>query len=74
MSFEVTEAGAEFARGGLPDERRGNGIEAIVELRCAHAKRAQVVADHRYVVQPVRDLAPRPNAGSVRGPEELVGH
>ena len=60
--FEVTKTLAKFARSWHPDQRSGHRVEAIVELRCAYAKGAQVVADHSYVIQPICDFAPGPNA------------
>src|SRR3977135_2180411 len=62
MTLEIPKAETEFSGSRCPDERSRNGVEAVVELRCAYTQRAQVVPDHSDVVQPVRDLAPGPNA------------
>src|SRR4030081_1455040 len=62
MRLEVSKADTEFPGRWCPDERSRNCVEAVVELRCAYTQRAQVVPDHSDVVQPVRDLAPGPNA------------
>src|SRR5712671_1588064 len=71
MMFKIAEAKAEFV--GRPHQRRRESAEVVVKLRSAHSKRAQVVADHGDVVQSVGNLAPGPNAGSVRWTKEFVG-
>src|SRR3981189_3992264 len=47
MTLEIPKADTEFSGRWCPDERSRNGVEAVVELRCAYTQRAQVVPDHR---------------------------
>ncbi len=56
-----------------PLEHEGLRVELVVQLRCADAKRAEVVGEHRHVLDLGLAFALQPEAGSVRSPEELVG-
>src|SRR5215469_3907156 len=63
--LEVPVAASELTRGGLPDQRRGDGVEVVVELRRADSEGAEVVADHRLVAQLVGDIALDPEPARV---------
>ena len=65
---------AELAGRRQPLDRVGLRVHPVVELRCAHAERAQVVADHRHVLDLGVELAFEPDAGGVGPTEELVGN
>ncbi len=65
---------AELAGRRQPYDREGLRIHLVVELRRAHAERAQVVGEHRHVLDLGMELAFEPDAGGVRPPEELVGN
>ena len=64
---------AELAGRGQPLDRVGLRVHPVVELRRADAERAQVVGEHRHVLDLGLELAFEPDAGGVRAPEELVG-
>ncbi len=65
---------AELAGRRQPLDRVGLRVHPVVELRRAHAERAQVVGEHRHVLDLGMELAFEPDAGGVRAPEELVGN
>ena len=65
---------AELAGRRQPLDRVGLRVELVVELRRAHAERAQVVGEHRHVLDLGMELALEPDAGGVRPAEELVGN
>ena len=48
-------------------------IELVVELRGAHAERAQIVPEHHVVLELCLELSLDPHARRVRASEELVG-
>ena len=64
---------AELARRGQPLQHERLRVEGVVELRRADAERAQVVAEHRHVLELRGELALEPDAGRVGAAEELVG-
>ncbi len=65
---------AEFAGRRQPCHHVGLRVELVVELRRAHAERAQVVGEHRLVLDLGVELAFEPDAGRVRAAKELVGN
>src|SRR5215203_4860860 len=56
-----------------PDERAREGVQAVVDPRRRHTKRAHVVADHNLVLEPVSYITGGPDSRRVRGPHEFVG-
>ena len=63
---------AELARRGQPLQHERRRVDRVVDLRRAHAERAQVVAEHRHVLELGGELALQPDPGRVGAAEELV--
>ena len=64
---------AELAGGRQPLQHVRLRVERVIHLRRADAERAQVVRDHRHVLELRRELAFEPEAGRIGAAEELVG-
>src|SRR5215213_10212753 len=63
--FEITS--------GKPDERARERVQAVVDPRRRHTKRAHVVTEHDLVLEPVSYITGGPDSRRIRGPHEFVG-
>src|SRR5437762_511569 len=68
-SSEVTE----FACRRQPLKHVGLGAKVVVHLRRAHAECAQVVGEHRHVLELGMEFTFEPESRRVRPAKELVG-